>query len=69
MKLAAGPLPRNYLSLRHSDLTPLVLGHWNLADLVDAGRIESSTKAARRLGCELFPKLAWWRPPLDDLLA
>ena len=69
MKLVIGPLSRNYLTLRQRDLTSLVLGHWNLADLIDAGRIDASTKAARRLGCELFPRLAWWRPPLDDLLA
>jgi predicted acetyltransferase len=69
LKLASGSLSRNYLSLRLRDLTPLVLGHWNLADLIDAGRIEASSKAACRLGCELFPKLAWWHPPLDDLLS
>jgi hypothetical protein len=69
MKLVHGPLGRNYLSLRLCDLAPLVLGHWNLEDLIEAGRIAAASKAARRLGSALFPKLAWWRPPLDDVLA
>jgi hypothetical protein len=51
------------------DLAPLLLGHWELADLVETGRIKASNKAALRLGTALFPKLPWWRPPLDDLLA
>lgn len=68
MKLAAGPLRRNYLSLRLRDLTPLVLGHWNADDAAAAGRIEASSKAAATLASLLFPQLPWWRPPLDDLL-
>jgi hypothetical protein len=69
MKLAAGPLGRCYLSLRLKDLGPLVLGHWDLAEALQAERIAASTKQARELAGILFPRLAWWRPPLDDLLA
>lgn len=69
MKLAAGPLGRHYLTLRLRDLTPLVLGHFDVADLIAAGRLAPSTKAAAEHGRILFPRLAWWRPPLDDLLA
>ncbi|MDX1945496.1 MAG: GNAT family N-acetyltransferase [Pirellulaceae bacterium] len=68
-RLAAEPLGRHYLSLRKRDVAPLVLGHWNLPDLIDAGRIRASTKTARQVGRVLFPKLPWWRPPLDDLLS
>ncbi len=68
MKLAAGPLGRHYLTLRLRDLTPLVLGHFDVSELMAAGRIEPSTKAAAQHGRILFPPLAWWRPPLDDLL-
>jgi GNAT superfamily N-acetyltransferase len=69
MKLAGGPLSRNHLSLRRRDVAALLLGHWNLADLIDAGRVRASSKSAGRLGRALFPKLPWWQPPLDDLLA
>ncbi len=67
-KLAPDGCGRNYLSLRLRDLAPLVLGHWELANLVESGRIKTSNKVALRLGSALFPKLSWWRPPLDDLL-
>ncbi|MCI0362094.1 MAG: GNAT family N-acetyltransferase [Planctomycetaceae bacterium] len=69
MKLVRGPVGRQYLTLRKRDLAPLLLGHWHLSDMVDAGRIEASTKTAVQVGRALFPKLPWWRPPLDDLLA
>jgi hypothetical protein len=69
LTLAADGCGRNYLSLRLRDLAPLVLGHWDLADMLAAGRLTASSKAARNLGGVLFPQLPWWRPPLDDLLA
>ncbi|HEX5103348.1 MAG TPA: hypothetical protein VFV87_06035, partial [Pirellulaceae bacterium] len=69
MKLAAGPLGRCYVSLRLKDLAPLVLGHWDLAEALEAERMAASSKQARELAGILFPRLAWWRPPLDDLLA
>ncbi|MEX2175829.1 MAG: GNAT family N-acetyltransferase [Pirellulaceae bacterium] len=69
MTVVKQPLVRNYLSLRRRDLTPLLLGHWNLPDLIAAGRIRASTPGAAQIGRVLFPKLPWWRPPLDDLLA
>ncbi len=69
LKLDKGSLGRQYLTLRKRDLAPLLLGHWHLPDMIEAGRIEASTPAADVLGCVLFPKLPWWRPPLDDLLA
>jgi GNAT superfamily N-acetyltransferase len=69
LTLESANLGRHYLSLRLRDLAPLFLGHWELADLIESGRIRASSKTARRLGAMLFPKLPWWRPPLDDLLA
>jgi GNAT superfamily N-acetyltransferase len=68
MKLAKGNAGRQHLTLRKRDLAPLMLGHWNLSDMIEAGRIDASTKAAEQVGRVLFPKLPWWRPPLDDLL-
>jgi hypothetical protein len=69
LKVISGPLGRTYLSLRRRDLAPLLLGHWHLPDMIETGRIEASTKTAGEIGRVLFPKLPWWRPPLDDLLS
>jgi ribosomal protein S18 acetylase RimI-like enzyme len=69
LKLVTGSLGRQYLTLRRRDLAPLLLGHWHLPDMVEAGRMGASSPAAEQLGRVLFPKLPWWRPPLDDLLA
>jgi predicted N-acetyltransferase YhbS len=68
-KLVTGSLGRQYLTVRRRDLAPLILGHWHLADMIEAGRIGASSPAAAERGRVLFPKLPWWRPPLDDLLA
>ena len=69
MNLDRGSLGRQYLTLRKRDLAPLLLGHWHLPDMIEAGRIDASTPSAGQIGRVLFPKLPWWRPPLDDLLA
>jgi Sterol carrier protein domain len=69
MKLVRGSVGRQYLVLRKRDLAALLLGHWHLGDMVEAGRIEASSKSAVQVARALFPKLPWWRPPLDDLLA
>jgi hypothetical protein len=37
--------------------------------MIETGRIAASTKTAGEIGRVLFPKLPWWRPPLDDLLS
>jgi GNAT superfamily N-acetyltransferase len=68
-KVARGQLAKHYLTLRSRDLAALLLGHWSPEELVESGRAKASTKAARQLAAVLFPKLPWWRPPLDDLLA
>jgi hypothetical protein len=69
MKIVKGPAGRHSLALRKRDLAPLLLGHWHLSDMIEAGRIDASSKTAEQVGRVLFPKLPWWRPPLDDLLA
>jgi predicted N-acetyltransferase YhbS len=69
MKVVQGPPGRNYLTLRRRDLTPLLLGHRHLPELIEGGRIDASSKLAQQVGAILFPKLPWWYPPLDDLLA
>jgi len=66
---STGKLGRSYLSLRHSDLTRLLLGHLNLADNVSSGRITASTQAALHAAGKLFPQLTAWHPAWDDLTA
>jgi predicted acetyltransferase len=68
MKFDAQPC-RTRLLLSESDLTPLFLGHWNLREAADCGRIHASSNRALATAAQLFPQLPWWRPPLDDLMA
>lgn len=69
VKLVAGNPGRNYLSLKRRDLTPLLLGHWNIVKAVAAGRLRASTRLAQDAAAILFPQLPWYRPPLDELMA
>ncbi len=69
VKLAAGHPGRSYLSLRRRDLTPLLLGHWDVTDALAAGRLRASTRLAQDAAAILFPQLPWYRPPLDELIA
>lgn len=69
VKLTAGHPGRSYLSLRRRDLTPLLLGHWNIAEALAAGRLRASTRLAQDAAGILFPQLPWYRPPLDELVA
>ena len=54
-KLTDEPLGRHYLSLRKRDIAPLVLGHWSLPDLIDAGRIRARRKPPARSAASSFP--------------
>jgi predicted N-acetyltransferase YhbS len=69
VRLKPGNLGRNYLALRRRDLTPLLLGHWQLEEAIGTGCVRASTQRARRAAEALFPQLPWHRPPLDDLVA
>ena len=69
VKLAAGHAGRSYLSLRRRDLTPLLLGHWDIEEALNAGRLRASTRLAQDAAGILFPPLHWYRPPLDELVA
>jgi hypothetical protein len=69
MKVRTDEMIRPTLALRPRDLAPLVLGHWNVGEAIETGRIRASGKSAEKIAKALFPKLPWWRPPLDDLLA
>jgi hypothetical protein len=69
MKLAAGHPGRSYLSVRRRDLTPLLLGHWDVGQAIASGRLRASTRLAEDAAGILFPQLPWYRPPLDELVA
>jgi predicted acetyltransferase len=60
---------RSYLSLRRRDLTPLLLGHWDVTQALSMGRLRASTRLAQEAAAILFPPLPWYRPPLDELIA
>lgn len=69
VKLVSGNPGRSYLTLRRRDLTPLLLGHWDVSEALRAGRIRASTRLAEDAAKILFPTLPWYRPALDDLMA
>ncbi len=69
MRIRTGPLGRNYLTMNQAEFTRLVLGHGNVHETADAGRISASTQASLDLAGALFPKLPRWCPSLDDLPA
>jgi predicted N-acetyltransferase YhbS len=65
---AADRLGRSYLRLNVADFTRLLLGQFDYDEALADGRMDASTTLARDVGRILFPRLPWWRPPLDDLL-
>lgn len=68
VRVAADRMGRSYLRLGPDDLTRLLLGAIDVRKAVESGRVEASTKAAEDLAAALFPKLAVWPPPFEDLL-
>jgi len=68
-KVLSQRLGRSYLRLNVADFTRLVLGQLDWNEAIADRRLEASTSVARRIGCALFPRLPFWRPPFDDLQA
>ena len=68
-RATADTLGRSYLRLNVADFTRLVLGQLDLDRAVSEGRVEPSTALAHEAARVLFPRLPYWRPLLDDLLA
>ena len=68
-RATADTLGRSYLRLNVADFTRLVLGQLDLDQAVTEGRVEPSTALAHDAARVLFPRLPYWRPLLDDLLA
>jgi len=69
VKLVPGRLGRSYLACTGSEVTRLLLGRLDVHRAVKVGRIEASTMVARELAAVVFPRLPFWRPPLDRLPA
>lgn len=69
VKLLQEKLGRSYLECQFTDLTQLLLGHLKVAEAVDEGRLEASTRVAAETASVLFPQLPFWRPAFDELQA
>ena len=69
VSLVPGTLGRSYLKCSHYDVIQLLLGHLDVRDAVQSGRITASTRVALETGSALLPRLPFWRPPWDDLPA
>ncbi|HWB00910.1 MAG TPA: GNAT family N-acetyltransferase [Pirellulales bacterium] len=67
-RLTRGNLGRSYLTLNSAEFTRLVMGHLDLSQAVEQGRIRSSTRLALDLASALFPRVPCWRPPWDDVV-
>ncbi len=64
----AGKLGRSYLTMNRAEFTRLALGHGNVRETAETGRIQASTNAALELAEILFPRLPLWRPQWDEFL-
>jgi predicted N-acetyltransferase YhbS len=66
-RIASGSLGRSYIKMNVADFTRIVLGHLHWRKALAGGRLQPSTKLAMDAGRALFPRVPFWRPPLDDL--
>jgi predicted acetyltransferase len=69
VRIETGGPSRHCIALAYSDLAPLLLGDMGARTMIECRRMKASTERASRAAVDLFPGGAWWRPPLDDLLA
>lgn len=68
VKLGPPQLGRSYLSLGRGDFTRLLLGHLDIDQAIDSGKVVASTRIAREAARALFPQLPLWRSPFDEPL-
>lgn len=61
-------LGRSYISLNLQEFTRLALGQIDVEESLEQGRMEASSKPAVKIAKTLFPRLAFWRPPWDEIL-
>jgi predicted acetyltransferase len=68
VKVGAPRLGRSYLKMNDADFTRLLLGHLDIDEAVEAGRLQASTRIAQEAAAALFPRLPLWRSPLDEVV-
>lgn len=69
VRIEQGKMPRKQLHLCYRDLTPLLLGYWNVGERCENGDLRPSNAEVQEAATALFPALPLWRPALDDLVA
>ncbi len=69
VELIPGTLGRSYLKCSHYDINQLLMGHLDVRDATESGRLAASTGVALETAVALFPRLPVCRPPWDDLPA
>ena len=69
VELIPGALGRSYLKCSLYELNQLLLGHLDVREAVESGRLGVSTRVALEMADALFPRIPFCRPPWDDLLA
>ncbi len=69
VQLSTGRLGRSYLALKDNEFTRMLLGHNDIAESVEQGRIIPSTQIALETARALFPRLPMWRPKWDEAQA
>jgi GNAT superfamily N-acetyltransferase len=65
--VTAGRLGRSYIACTWPEFTRLALGHYDVAQMLDEGRLQASTHLSEEVARALFRRVPHWRPPLDDL--
>lgn len=68
VRVARKKLGRSYLQLNRAELARLLLGHLDVSEALEAGRLRASTRLAVQWAEALFPRLPFWRPAVDGLL-
>ena len=66
-RIAAGSIGRSYIKMNVADFTRMVLGHLQWQEALSDRRLQPSTQLAVKAARALFPRVPFWRPPLDDL--
>jgi predicted acetyltransferase len=69
LRFHRGRVGRSYLNCSLRDLEQLMLGHLDVTQGIQEGRLTASTRHAIHLAAILFPPLPFWRPPLDEIAA
>ena len=68
-RITTGSIARSHIKMNVADFTRMVLGHLQWPKALSDRRLRPSTKLAVKAGRALFPRVPFWRPPLDDLQA